>query len=91
MDVSSRLSIGGSERKQRRVKKQASRRESESEGGLVSSVPRPSSFSPRSPDARRTAPLTEGLEQASVDGDILYAFTNVNGHVCTYPKYLVIL
>ena len=72
-------------------KQQASRRESESEGGLVSSLPRPSSFSPRSHDARGTAPLTEGLEQASVDGDILNAFKNVNEHVWTYPKYLVIL
>ena len=29
------------------------------------SLPRPSSFFPRSPAARRTDPLTEGLEQAN--------------------------
>ena len=76
------------ERKSKRVKVRERQRGG---SGTPSSLPRPSSFSPRSPDARRTAPLTEGLEEASVDGDILYAFTNVNGHVWTYPKYLVIL
>ena len=47
------------------------------------SLPRPSSFSPRSPAARRTAPLTEGLEQATSDHIvrqmiILYTMNNHN-------------
>ena len=57
-----RLSIGGSERKQRRAKKQASQGERAGTRGVcASSLPRPSSFFPR---ARRKDPLTEGLEQA---------------------------
>ena len=55
-----------------RPKTAARRRESGSEGVLgrkesllASSLPRPSSFFPRSPAARRTAPPTEVLEQAS--------------------------
>ena len=36
--------------------------------GAPSSLPRPSSFFPRSPAARRTEPLTEGLEQANTKG-----------------------
>ena len=64
-----RLSIGGSERKQRRAKKQASQGERAGARGVwdlaPSSLPRPSSFFPRSPAAQRTDPLTEGLEQAN--------------------------
>ena len=66
------LVFGGSERKKGRAKKQASQ---DSQGeragasgvweGRASSLLRPSSFFPRSPAARRTAPLTEGLEQAT--------------------------
>ena len=37
-----------------------------------SSLPRPSSFFPRSPAARRTDPLTEGLEQAKEPEDSGY-------------------
>ena len=59
----SRLSISGSERKQRRAKNQAIQGE-RAGAGAPSSLPRPSSLFPRSPAARRTDPLTEGLEQA---------------------------
>ena len=48
-----------SERKSKRVKVRLA-------GARGVSLPRPSSFFPRSPAARRTAPLTEGLEQATV-------------------------
>ena len=50
------------ERKSKRVKE----RERERGGsGKPSSLPRSSSFFPCSPDADRTDPLTEGLEQAT--------------------------
>ena len=63
-----RLSISGSERKQRRAKKASeSRRESGSEEAPFPPSPllRPSLCLPRSPSARRMDPLTEGLEQAT--------------------------
>ena len=59
----SRLSISGSERKQRRAKNQAIQGERAGARVAPSSLPRPSSFFPRSSAARRTDPLTEGLEQ----------------------------
>ena len=54
----SRLSISGSERKQRRAKNQAIQGERAGARALWEGR------RPRSPAARRTDPLTEGLEQA---------------------------
>ena len=65
----SRLSISGSERKQRRAKNQAIQGERAGARGLWEGR-RPSSFFPRSPAALRTDPLTEGLEQATRITDI---------------------
>ena len=56
----SRLSIGGSERKHRRAKKQASEGERAGARGLQTLL-----IFPRSPTARRTALQTVGLEQAT--------------------------
>ena len=52
------------ERKIKRFK--VRERERGGSGKEPSSLPRPSSFFPRSPAARRTDPLTEGLEQATM-------------------------
>ena len=74
----SRLSISGSERKQRRAKNQAIQGERAGARGLWEGAilpSQPSSFFPRSPAACRTDPLlTEGLEQATkTEEDISHA------------------
>ena len=72
----SRLSIGGSERKQRKVKEQTGQGE------------RARARVPRSPTVRRMNPLTEGLEQASVNKPLrFYCIPGRHNH-CTVFQHL---